>query len=1010
MQINGLNGKDPKSCKNNKGEGIGMKRRTLALSILTVVCCLGLIVGATLALFNSSSKVDISVTSGDVNVSATIKSYTTYSKGAETEKKGTFENGGKATVDGGSVVLDRISPMDKIVLEIAVSNKSNIAYQYRMKLGTELEKTLYDQLLVGLSEDGTEYTYYNSYVTAWQKGTEQTETTLYLSVELPEYIKSAWQGQECAFALTFEAVQGNAAVTDDEAVSRVYIVESQEELNETLGKMVRGDTVVLGGGEWAQATIAFEDVKTINVRGYKVGVLTVNAPAGTVHYYNDAGTVIGEAIAENSLHVYGEIDSLQLKQGRTVVEAGAVVETIASMPAAESAVVIEVAQTAQVSKVVASGEGETKLDNSGIVENVSGEGTLIEGAVTEESFFTHLEATGSASLAMDITLPGDIGETELWKKISKIDLNGFTMTVTPSATLNVAGGQELTICNGTLKIAMDSVTTAGMAVEAGSALTLDKVVYNCEGTALFALGQAATVNVIDSEISATGYCVATNASGEQNHGVVFNLTGSKFNGDPNPSHAGTAIIMNVPGQLNMKGCTVNGYFHCLIVRGGTAVLEDCTLINTVENDSYLNYFDNRNWGTGNRVNVAALTLGNKSPDAYQYPTDCTLINTKVESAGGYDYPAIYAIGNTGDGLGVTLSFGDNVTTIGDIEIGNDAVIVDNAVAMVKNKVYLSLSDAVVAANNGGTVRLLNGLKNVSASFDYTDGWTNMGESTSAPNTYGNNYYSYTIQDVTIESFGEEKSVLKGLNLASGKVSEKDPTDPTKEAYYTQIIIKGLTFKNISFTDQVYIGSGTKGLSMIDGLTFDSCDFNMSASQEKYKDALVVNSAIGLTEGDIYLIYDLNVYNCNFINCRRSINLGNAKNVTLEGNRYNQCTLGIYFGTALGNILIKDNRIENGEQLVYANNFANNYAAYDNTTRTTITGNIMVNMTKSSGYFCSTAYDNGKSAGKSTYEVRDNYWGAAEGITAVEGFRIERTYAPSKSETILDAAPRSTELV
>ena len=94
-----------------------MKRRTLALSILTVVCCLGLIVGATLALFNSSSKVDISVTSGDVNVSATITNYTTYSKGAETAEKGTFENGGTATVDGGSVVLDRISPMDKIVLE-----------------------------------------------------------------------------------------------------------------------------------------------------------------------------------------------------------------------------------------------------------------------------------------------------------------------------------------------------------------------------------------------------------------------------------------------------------------------------------------------------------------------------------------------------------------------------------------------------------------------------------------------------------------------------------------------------------------------------------------------------------------------------------------------------------------------------------------------------------------------------------------------------------------------------
>ena len=979
------------------------KTGSILSAVIVMMLCLCLIVGATFALFSSEEKVNISVTNGAVNVSATIKDYATYSKGVEMEK-GTFENGGTATVVGGNVVLDAISPMDKIVLEIAVSNKSNIAYQYRMKLGTELEKTLYDQLLVGLSEDGTEYTYYSSYVTAWQKGTEQTETTLYLSVELPEYVKSAWQGKECTFALTLEAVQGNAAVTDEAEANLVYIVETQDELDEAIATMKDYDTVVLGGGEWAQATIAFEDVKTINVRGYKVGVLTVNAPAGTVHYYNDAGTVNVEAIAENSLHVYGEIDDLQLKQGRTVVEAGAVVRTIASMPTAESAVVIEVAQTAQVSKVVASGEGETKLDNSGIVENVSGEGTLIEGAVTEESFFTHLEATGSASLAMDITLPGDIGETELWKKISKIDLNGFTMTVTPSATLNVAGGQELTICNGTLKIAMDSVTTAGMAVEAGSALTLDKVVYNCEGTALFALGQAATVNVIKSEIVASGYCLATNAGTPDNYNVIFNLEDSVISASSEPAASGTAIIMNVPGELNMKGCTVNGYFHCLIVRGGTAVLEDCTLINTVENDSYLNYFDNRNWGTGNTVNIAALTLGNKSPDAYQYPTDCTLINTTIESVGVY--PSIYAIGNTGDGLGVTLTFGDNVTGIGDIVIGNDAVTVNNAVAMVENKVYLSLTEAIIAANNGGTVRLLNGLENITATFEYTDDWTNMGVSSSQPNTHGNNYYSYIIKDVTIESFGAEKSVVKGLSFASGKVNEIDPTDSTKAAYYTQIIIEGLTFKNISFTDQVNIGSSVKGFSMIDGLTFDGCSFDMADSAEKYKDALVVNSATGLTGGDIYLIYNFTVQNCDFVNCRRSIDLDNAKNVTLESNHFTQCEYGVCFSTALGNITIKDNRIENGAQLIDANNFANNYAAYDYTTHTVITGNIMVNMTQK--YVCSTAYDNGKTSDISTYEVCDNYWGAAEGVTVEQGFRIENTYGASRTETIADTAPRTTE--
>ena len=539
-QINGLNGKDPKSCKNNKGEGIGMKRRTLALSILTVVCCLGLIVGATLALFNSSSKVDISVTSGDVNVSATITNYTTYSKGEETEK-GTFENGGTATVDGGSVVLDRISPMDKIVLEIAVSNKSNIAYQYRMKLGTELEKTLYDQLLVGLSENGTEYTYYSSYVTAWQKGTEQTESTLYLSVELPEYVKSAWQGKECTFALTLEAVQGNAAVTDEAEASLVYIVETQDELDEAIATMKDYDTVVLGGGEWAQATIAFEDVKTINVRGYKVGVLTVNAPAGTVHYYNDAGTVIGEAIAENSLHVYGEIDSLQLKQGRTVVEAGAAiasmsvepenaqeakieiksesnVERIKTNPADDGKAIIIVDADATVPALNVSGTGETALDNNGTIEDtqVDDSATLTEGAVTEESFLTKLAAGGEIKLAADVTIEGQ--NVKVPEGITaSVDLGGNTLTVNSnSGFLNY----------GTIT-----------ALENGSIV----------GGNYYGIVNYGTIGTLNVNVRALG---SSSMAAIYNYGVIDEIAGGEYLG-----HSGGVYVSPITGSVGLYNST-----------------------------------------------------------------------------------------------------------------------------------------------------------------------------------------------------------------------------------------------------------------------------------------------------------------------------------------------------------------------------------------------------------------------------------------------------------------------
>ena len=49
-----------------------MKKKTLLMSILTVVMCLSLTIGGTFALFTSESELDIAVNSGKVEISATI--------------------------------------------------------------------------------------------------------------------------------------------------------------------------------------------------------------------------------------------------------------------------------------------------------------------------------------------------------------------------------------------------------------------------------------------------------------------------------------------------------------------------------------------------------------------------------------------------------------------------------------------------------------------------------------------------------------------------------------------------------------------------------------------------------------------------------------------------------------------------------------------------------------------------------------------------------------------------
>ena len=49
-----------------------MKSKVLVSSILTIALCLSLIAGSTFALFTDSAKNDIAVTSGTVDIDATI--------------------------------------------------------------------------------------------------------------------------------------------------------------------------------------------------------------------------------------------------------------------------------------------------------------------------------------------------------------------------------------------------------------------------------------------------------------------------------------------------------------------------------------------------------------------------------------------------------------------------------------------------------------------------------------------------------------------------------------------------------------------------------------------------------------------------------------------------------------------------------------------------------------------------------------------------------------------------
>ena len=440
-----------------------MKKKLILGSTLGIIMCSSLITGATMALFTSESNVNIAVTTGKVDVTATATEVTTYSMGVQTQD-GTFDNGGTAKVEGGELILDKVTPGDKAVVALEITNNSNVAHQQRISLTGSLGAELMDQLIVGVSETDSNFTYYSDYTTAWTKVdavTEPDTTTMYVSIELPAYVGDDWQDKSCEITISVEAVQGNADVTSTTVANEVYLVNNQEELTNAIAEMQSGETVILYGGveNWATADIEYTEVKEITVRGYKVGTMTINAPNGTINLYNDVNTLNVEAIAGNSLHIYGNIVGATIESGRAVVETGASVDNVTVEPSAEANATVEVksqSKVASISSVPQSGseaiivvekdaviptlnvggEGETKLDNSGIVENTQGEGTLVEGAVSAESFLAKLAEGGEVKLASDLMIEG--GNVKVSEGITvNIDLGGNTLTVdTNSALLN----------------------------------------------------------------------------------------------------------------------------------------------------------------------------------------------------------------------------------------------------------------------------------------------------------------------------------------------------------------------------------------------------------------------------------------------------------------------------------------------------------------------------------------------------------------------------------------------
>ena len=282
-----------------------------------------------------------------------------------------------------------------------------------------------------------------------------------------------------------------------------------------------------------------------------------------------------------------------------------------------------------------------------------------------------------------------------------IDLNGNTITMTDTTIeVEVPAEKTLTLQNGTISAPnYDVGNRAVFSATTDATIVFDHITMTTTGAALYPSGAAAAVIVRDSNITAGTYVVGTNAS-TNDTGVpiysynvkimlidsVFTTTGwSNNDGDDCP------VMINVPGELFMRGCTVTGNRQAVLVRAGDATIENCDITLTGK----FNGSDVTSWTDGNNVPMAALVVGSQT-NAYKANAVCDVVNTTINAPTVNEKPAVYVSSNDTKHNNNNPEFTAKLNISGtNTEINGDMVVADGSEAQ---KASVVVEDATVTGD------------------------------------------------------------------------------------------------------------------------------------------------------------------------------------------------------------------------------------------------------------------------------------------------------------------------
>lgn len=199
-----------------------MKKKVLVSSAMTIALCLSLIAGSTFALFTSQSQVNVAVTSGKVDVVASVDGEISYTSSLGTVLS---QSGATLAEDSNTITISNMVPGDTATFYIKITNNSTVSVNYRTRFikqngaDSELLKALKIYVedvtedvpsAAMLSEDD------NSVVTP--SGTLEpgsADMLLKVTISMPEDVAAEkYEGVTCSLSYIVEAVQANAQLDD----------------------------------------------------------------------------------------------------------------------------------------------------------------------------------------------------------------------------------------------------------------------------------------------------------------------------------------------------------------------------------------------------------------------------------------------------------------------------------------------------------------------------------------------------------------------------------------------------------------------------------------------------------------------------------------------------------------------------------------------------------------------------------------------------------------------------